>query len=111
MEKINETIKFKLYVTARPTAFSEDKNLPFIFTVTSYDSSDLDNEHILLETFEQEFVIDGEYDLMGMQVEKLEEAKTLLIATHTRDIIALDEKINSLLAIEHNPEEVEDYGY
>lgn len=105
--KITEVIKFKLYVNARPVPWKEEGELPFSLSVSTYDVSEINNEVITLEIFEKEITVDGKYDLRGAQVDSLNEQKALLVATHTRDIIALDEKINSLLAIEHTPAEVE----
>ena len=103
MESINQTIKYKLYIIAEPTAHAEEGELPFRITVNTYDSTKFDHgvEDVLLETFEREITINSEYDLRGSQVESLKAAKAKLLAEHHVAVIALDDKINSLLAIEH----------
>jgi hypothetical protein len=102
MESINETIKYNLYICATPNKYKEVGELPFDISVETYDSSQFSHSSaILLETIEKEITIDSEFDLRGMQVADLEEQKAKMIAEHHMAVIALDNKISSLLAIEH----------
>ena len=103
MEAINKTIKFNLYVIATPNNYAEEGELPFDITVNTYNLTEFDHRDgdILLETFEREIIIDSEYDLRGAQLENLKAEKAKMLAEHYKAVIALDDKINSLLAIEH----------
>lgn len=103
MEHINVLIKDTIYVLATPNRWAEEGELPFTIKLCSYDTSEMSHcDDTLLYSFEIEHEVDGDFDLRGKQVDKLEAEKLRLIAEHTRAVIRLDEKINSLLAIEHD---------
>ena len=102
MTAINQTIKYTLYITATPNKYKEEGELPFDINVETYDSSKFSHsDAVVLEVIEKEITVDSEFDLRGMQVANLEEEKSALLAKHHMEVIALDDKINSLLAIEH----------
>ena len=91
-----KTITKKVYLLVRPDSGLE--------TVSTSDLSQGWPDYILLSTQEVEFTVEKtDADLVREQIEGLEKTKTNVRADAQREIMRLDEKIQSLLAITHSP--------
>ena len=102
MYHINKMIKQTMYVIASPAFLPAEGELTFDIDIKSYDSSKMAGDDILVETLDIEHLVDGNFDLKGKQLIRLEAEMTEMVAKHYIAKVKLQEEINSLLAIEHD---------
>lgn len=102
IEKLPKTAKQEIFIL-----LSIGGHFAGALHFADYDSSDYDENKILLGTQNVKFNIPQNVDIKGKAIEGLEDQKSKLLARHHMELKGVQDKIDNLLAIEYKPEETQ----